>query len=180
MSTSKTQHAWLALATLIVALISLWLGVPNDQQNDDSSPVLVEGQVDRVIDGDTVDVMHNGEVIRVRLIGIDTPETVDPRKEVECFGEEASEHMKELVEGEQLVLEYDDSQGRVDKYGRQLAYLRLENGTNVGEKMISDGYAYEYTYAEPYLYQKDFQNAEQEARNHELGLWSRETCAGER
>jgi micrococcal nuclease len=139
-----------------------------------------EGTVERVIDGDTVDVWRQGETIRVRLIGIDTPESVDPRKGVECFGVEAGDYLRNLLGQQKIVLEYDDTQGQVDKYGRTLAYLLLPDGTNVAEQMLQDGYAYEYTYRWPYRYQSAFQGAEAEARETQIGLWSSDTCGGNR
>lgn len=139
-----------------------------------------DGTIDRVIDGDTVDIVIDGEVERFRLIGIDTPETVDPRKPIQCFGKEASQHLTELLSGQIVTIEPDESQGDVDKYDRNLAYLILADGTNVGEKMLSDGFAYEYTYGKPYAHQNNFKIAEQAARDNERGLWSSETCGGKR
>lgn len=139
-----------------------------------------DGTIDRVIDGDTVDIVIDGEVERFRLIGIDTPETVDPRKPVQCFGKEASQHLSSLLDGQVVKVERDSSQGEVDKYGRGLAYLILNDGTNVAEKMLLDGFAYEYTYNKPYEQQINFKNAEQDARDSERGLWSSDTCGGKR
>jgi endonuclease YncB( thermonuclease family) len=86
-------------------------------------PGLPSATIARVIDGDTVDVTRDGQTLRVRLIGIDTPETVDPRKPVECFGREASARAHELLDGQVVLLEDDLSQGDVDRYGRALCYL---------------------------------------------------------
>ncbi len=126
--------------------------------------------VTRVIDGDTIDVLLNGETMRIRLIGINTPETVDPRKPVECFGAEASAHLKSLLTDQAVTLEIDESQGDTDKYGRLLRYVFLK-GDNVNLTMIKEGYAYEYTYSTPYHYQTEFKAAEADAREHERGLW---------
>ncbi len=124
--------------------------------------------VNRVVDGDTIKIDKIGTV---RLIGIDTPETVDPRKEVQCFGIEASNKAKELLEGNEVILELDPSQGDVDKYGRILAYVYLENGEMFNKIMIKEGYAHEYTYNTPYKYQAKFKELEQKARELKLGLW---------
>jgi micrococcal nuclease len=132
--------------------------------------------VTRVVDGDTV-VVSTGETLR--LIGMDTPETVDPRKPVQCFGQEASKRAHQLLDGTRVRLEYDPTQGRVDKYGRTLAYLRMADGRLYNQVMIADGYAHEYTYAIPYRYQSRFQAAERAARRAERGLWSPTTCAGD-
>jgi len=99
----------------------------------------------KVVDGDTIDVSINGKTERIRLIGINTPETVDPRKPVECFGKEASDKAKTLLGGMKVYLESDITQGELDKYSRLLRYVFLENGTNFNLLMIKEGYAYEYT-----------------------------------
>jgi micrococcal nuclease len=114
----------------------------------------------------------------VRLIGINTPETVDPRRPVECFGKEASNRMKELAKGEIVKLEYDETQSTRDAYGRLLAYVYLEDGEMLNRKMIAEGYAYEYTYMLPYRYQKEFRELQTLAKTSKRGLWSDETCSG--
>ena len=138
--------------------------------------------VAKVVDGDTVDVLKDGKTERVRLIGINTPEVVDPRKPVQCFGKEASAHMHELLDGNVVRLEPDNTQDIHDKYGRTLAYIFLEDGTNINELQIQGGYAYEYTYnhAHPYRFQKEFKAAETSARTESRGLWATNTCDGKK
>jgi endonuclease YncB( thermonuclease family) len=133
----------------------------------------------RVVDGDTVDVQLEGKVERIRLIGIDTPEVVDPRKPVQCYGREASQHAHELLDGQSVSLEFDASQGSRDKYGRLLAYIWLPDARNFGEVMIADGYAHEYTYSRPYTYLDSFRAAQDVAMTSQVGLWSPATCAGD-
>lgn len=128
--------------------------------------------VTSVVDGDTIKVEGVGTL---RLIGIDTPETVDPRKEVECFGIEASNKAKELLEGKQVKLEFDSSQGTTDRYGRVLAYVYIEGDLFFNLEMIKQGYAYEYTYSTPYKYQEVFKEAQYNAQQAQLGLWG-EAC----
>lgn len=137
-------------------------------------------KVTRVVDGDTLVVNINGVDEKVRLIGINTPETVDPRKTVECFGKEASARMKELADGEVVRLESDDSQGTRDVYGRLLDYVYLEDGQMLNRKMVAEGYAYEYTYMTPYKYQQDFRDVQNIARISARGLWSADTCNGKK
>ncbi|MFZ2682029.1 MAG: thermonuclease family protein [Patescibacteria group bacterium] len=191
-----TTKDWKKLGSVVLALLIIVLGsvigeTVGSVEDTDADIALdtnvaidvtqpVDGSVDRVIDGDTVDVVLAGEVTRIRLIGVDTPETVDPRKEVQCFGLEASAFVQNLLADQVVTVEFDESQGMTDKYGRALAYLRLADGTNVGEKLLRDGYGYEYTYSKAYKYQQDFKNAEQLARDTESGLWSSETCGGNR
>jgi len=133
----------------------------------------IDSVVTRVVDGDTV-IINSGE--KVRLIGINTPETVDPKKQRECFGKEASDESKKILTGRTVHLETDPSQDLYDKYGRMLAYVFLQDGTNFNQLMIENGYGYEYTYDLPYVYQKDFKQAEIEAQKNKRGLWASGVC----
>lgn len=93
--------------------------------------------VTEVIDGDTIRTSkHN----KIRLVGIDTPETKHPRKPVQCFGKEASQKMNDLVAGRTVYLVADSTQSSKDKYGRDLFYIYLEDGTNVAYTMIRESY----------------------------------------
>lgn len=140
------------------------------------SPTPVFYSVIKVVDGDTVDVNINGKTQRIRVIGINTPEVVDPRKTVECFGKEASNKAKELLEGKKVRLEQDSTQGNSDKYGRLLRYIFLEDNTDFGLTMIKEGYAYEYTYNIPYKYQQQYKQAQKEAEENRRGLWADGVC----
>ncbi len=165
---------------LVLIILSLFLYFGKDQI--DQTPIedtqvsgvtstTDEGKeylVTKVVDGDTIKIEGIGTI---RLIGIDTPETVDPRKEVQCYGVEASNKAKELLENKYVKLEYDQSQGETDKYGRILAYVYMEDGKMFNELMIEEGFAHEYTYNTPYKYQKEFKELEQYAKDQELGLW---------
>jgi len=132
-----------------------------------------------VTDGDTLKINIDGTTETLRLIGIDTPETVDPRKPVQCFGKEASNKAKELLSGQKVRIEKDSTQGDRDKYGRLLAYVWRDDGLFYNEYMIKQGYAHEYTYDMPYKYQSDFKSAQTYARENQLGLWSSSTCNGD-
>lgn len=136
-------------------------------------------QVVSVTDGDTLKVSINGNTETIRLIGMDTPETVDPRKTVQCFGKEASNRAKEMLEGKKVRIESDVTQGDKDKYDRLLRYIYLEDGTFFNKYMISEGYAHEYTYNTPYKYQEEFKKAEKDARDTSKGLWATNTCNGD-
>lgn len=134
-----------------------------------------------VVDGDTIDIQKDGKKVRVRFIGIDTPEVVDQRKPVQCFGQEASQEMHTLVDGTSVRIETDPSQDTYDKYGRLLAYVYAPanvqpEGILINEYMIAQGYAHEYTYRLPYKYQKEFKAAEAEAREGQRGLWAPGVC----
>src|SRR3989344_7924668 len=132
-----------------------------------------------VVDGDTIKVNIDGEVKTFRLIGLDTPETVDPRKAVQCFGVEASNKAKELLSGKKVRIEIDPTQGERDKYDRLLAYIHREDGLFYNKYMIEQGYAHEYTYNTPYKYHTEFKTAQKTAQASQLGLWSPSTCNGD-
>jgi len=153
---------------------TLPLSPPSDQHAD-----LPAATVVRVIDGDTVDVQLAGTEVRVRLIGIDTPEIVDPRTPVQCFASEASDKDHELLDGQVVAMEADPSQDDTDRYGRLLRYLWLPDGHILNQEMVAQGYAFEYTYRVPYKYQDAFKQAQHDARAQQLGLWSPATCNGE-
>ena len=129
-------------------------------------------RVVRVVDGDTINVEINGKVEPLRYIGIDTPETVDPRKTVQCFGIEASKKNKELVEGKLVRLEKDITD--LDKYKRLLRYVWLGD-TLINQELVMQGYAKSYSYPPDIKYQDKFVAAEKKAREDKLGLWT--ACA---
>lgn len=135
-----------------------------------------------VVDGDTLKVRRDDGVTTVRVIGINTPESVDPRRPVECFGAEASAQASALLTGATVTLERDPTQADRDKYNRLLRHVVLPDGRQFGEVMIAQGYAHEYTYDAPYAYQQSYRDAERAAQAAHNGLWAPEACAtdGER
>jgi micrococcal nuclease len=141
-----------------------------------STPTLYK--VTNVTDGDTIHITKDGVDEKVRLLGINTPETVDPRRPVQCYGVEASRRMKELADGKSVRLETDDTQQERDAYGRILAYVYLEDGQMLNRKMIAEGYAYEYTYFNPYKYQSEFRSLQNLAKASKRGLWADTACHG--
>lgn len=135
--------------------------------------------VQKVVDGDTIDINLNGTTTRLRLIGMDTPEVVDPRKPVQCFGREASAEGHTLLDGAWVRIEYDPVAGIHDKYGRTLAYVFLQGGTLYNQFMIRNGYAHEYDYNnQKYKYRTQFKAAQQSAQAEKKGFWADDTCAG--
>ncbi len=136
--------------------------------------------VSKIIDGDTLDVkLPHGATERVRLIGIDTPESVDPRRPVQCFGYEASAYLKKLIGTQPVYIERDALSDDRDKYGRLLRYIFLPDNTFVNEKMVADGYAYAYTRF-AFTFKTSFVAAQRDARAGSRGLWSVNSCAGRR
>lgn len=142
--------------------------------NDNNSSPFVE--VVKVTDGDTLQVDIDGQIETVRLIGVDTPEVVDPRQPVQCFGVEASNKAKELLENKKVRLEFDETQGDRDRYQRLLRYVFLEDGRNFNKLMIEQGFAHEYTFSTPYKYRDEFIEAQNFARTNKLGLWADDAC----
>lgn len=132
----------------------------------DGKDFVGEYKVARVIDGDTIEI-EGGE--RVRYIGIDTPETVDPRKPVQCFGREASNKNKELAEGKTVRLEKDITDR--DKYNRLLRYVYAGDAF-INLELVKQGFAYSYSYPPDIKYQDQIVAAQQEAEKNKNGLWN--------
>lgn len=132
-----------------------------------SKPAVESGTylVTRVIDGDTIEI-EGGQ--HIRYIGIDTPETVDPRKPVQCFGVEASNKNKELVSGKRVRLVKDVSE--TDKYGRLLRYIYVGD-TFINLELVKQGYAYSSSYPPDIKYQSQFTDAQRLAKEQNRGLW---------
>lgn len=176
----QTLHIVVQLLVSILVLIGVPTSVLPAPTATTSSESAVASttlySVVKVVDGDTIHIDINGKKETVRLIGMNTPETVDPRRPVECFGEEASARAKELLDGQQVRIETEVSQGERDKYGRLLGYVIREDGLLFNKYMIEEGYAYEYTYRLPYKYQTEFKAAQKEAEAASRGLWAPGVC----
>jgi len=129
--------------------------------------------VKRVIDADTIE-LFGGE--KVRYIGIDSPESKHPTKDVECFAEQASEINKQLVEGKEVILENDVSQ--TDRYGRLLRYVYLieDNGEKlfVNDYLVKQGFAKVSTFPPNIKYQELFIESQTQAQKNYKGLWGGE------
>lgn len=144
-------------------------------------PVSLGWQVTRVVDGDTVEVSRSGTTLTVRLIGINTPETVAPDTPTQCFGPQATAFADARLLGRRVSLERDPTQAAVDRYGRTLAYVWLQTPDgprSFNLQALRQGVAVEYTYDEPYLWRPEFVTAERLARRHQRGLWAQNTCDG--
>lgn len=122
--------------------------------------------VKRVVDGDTIE-LADGQ--KVRYIGINTPETADPRKPVECFGLEAKERNKELVEGKVVRLEKDTSE--TDVYKRLLRYVYVGDAF-INDLLVKEGFANVATYPPDVKFVNQFLESEKYARENKLGLWN--------
>ena len=146
-----------------------------------STRITTNALVVKVVDGDTIEARIDGQqdLAKVRLLGINTPESVDPRRPVQCFGKEASNFVKQLMEGKRIALREDVQADDRDKYGRLLRNILLEDGTDVNALLIKEGYAYAYVSFPLNKERKaEMRRLEQEAKTAKRGLWSPETCDG--
>ncbi len=142
----------------LVALLLFLLPVSTDLR-----PVL------RVVDGDTIWVSQPDE--KIRLIGIDAPETRNTgKKQVGYYGKEASDYLKARLKGKKVRLEYDVQ--RYDIYRRTLAYVYLEDGTMINAELVRLGYATVMTVAPNVKYADKFILLQQEARKKKRGVWA--------
>jgi micrococcal nuclease len=158
------------MAPTLVAALAGTIGLAQDKPGV-SAPAAVT-LVERVVDGDTVVVRRDGQSVKVRLIGVDARELVDPRKPVERFGHESAVFLGHFVEGKRVRLAYEPAGARIDRYGRTLAYLHVEpGGPFVNREIIARGYGHAYV-KYPFRHMDDFRAAERTAREQELGLWT--------
>lgn len=175
--TMRRRHKLIfAILGFIVLAVAAYLKhEPNSPSNLERTPPAFPGSAHaanprvciRVIDGDTIE-LDGGE--RVRLIGVNTPETVDPRRPVERFGKEASSFTRRLAEGKTVRLELGDETR--DRYGRTLGYIYLPDDTLLNAEIIRQGYGYAYTRF-PYRRMDEFVELEREARDQGRGLWGK-------
>ena len=136
----------------------------------------VAAKVQRVVDGDTFVARVNGRRERVRVIGVDTPESVDPNRPDEPFGEEASDFAKHYLDGETVRMA-GDVEPR-DRYGRMLAYVWLKDGTFWNALVAAEGYAQQLTIPPNVTYADLFRRLVGEARRENRGLWAEENRGG--
>jgi micrococcal nuclease len=143
---------------------------PTPAKNENPSPYDNRVTVSRVVDGDTIEISPtvNG-VEDVRLIGVDTPETVDPSEEVEPYGHKASAFATSKLTGEKVDLEFDVE--RIDQYDRLLAYVYTTDGVMFNEELVEKGYAQAYPYPPNTAYEVRFEQAQREAKARDLGIW---------
>jgi micrococcal nuclease len=163
------QRRGLRIAAITTAL--LVVGCSAHQQPHDGEGVVVE-----VIDGDTVDVRIGDNNERVRLIGIDTPETKKPDSPVECYGPEATAHAEGLLPVGAPIRIERDTVAR-DDYGRLLGYLyRLDDELFINYEILRQGFAQPLTIEPNNVHATAFREAARLAESDNLGLWA--ACAG--
>lgn len=148
-------------------------------EQDDSGGVIKTGgtneqipvEVLQIYDGDTIEILYNGIKVNFRYLLIDAPESVHPTKEVQPFSIEASNRNKELLNSGNVTIEFDVGD-RYDKYQRLLGYIYVD-GVSINELLIREGLArVAYVYPPNTRYLEDYKNAEQEAKEKGVGIWS--------
>lgn len=170
----ETATGYIIVIGIIATLVAVILYVQNRPKGRFAETIQenVLYKVVKVLDGDTLVANVNGHEVTVRLIGMDTPEVVDPRKPVQCYGPEASAKGHELLDGKEIYIEREQNRESYDKYGRVLAYAHFADGNLYNAYMIENGYAREYTFNhEKYKYQSQFKAAQKAAQSAKLGLW---------
>ncbi len=164
-----------SLITLAIALLTLLAGFLTERNASvQQSAVLLSPGSYRVIsaqDGDTITVDMDGTEEEIRFIGVDTPETKDPRKAVQCFGQAASTYTKELIGNQPVRLEADPLTSNRDRYNRLLRYVYLSDGRLVQAEIIKAGYGFAYT-SFPFTKSEEFSNYQRLAREQNVGLWN--------
>lgn len=126
------------------------------------------------VDGDTAKFDMNGEIIKVRFLAVDTPESVHPTKEIQAYGVEASNFTKEKLKNAKTIeLEFDNNSDKTDKYGRYLAWIWID-GELLQDLLIKEGLAkVAYLYAD-YKYTNILQESEKIAKEDKIGIWKNE------
>ena len=162
---------------------SVTKSLQSTQQQDSGDISKYHGRqfaVVKVVDGDTIDIDipdlsadggRNYSHTRIRLWGIDTPETKDPRTGPMYFGKEASDFATKLALGKQVTIYLEKEKNSRDKYHRLLAYIQLPNGKFLNEELLSEGYAYADLRFKHGLYNK-YKQLESVARSQKKGLWA--------
>jgi micrococcal nuclease len=160
----RRQAAFLGAAVALALLIPLGRALRGGDVAGDRVYVA------KVVDGDTIRVVQGTRRLTVRLIGVDAPETNHPVKGAEPFGREATDFARGMLADRTVTLEYEEGR-RPDKFGRTLAYVRLDDGALFNEEIIRAGYARVFRRF-PFRYKEAFLVAEREARGEGRGMWA--------
>lgn len=154
----------MVILTLVIAIA--FIVFPEETQGDLAGPY----PVTRVVDGDTIVVTISGEENKVRLIGVDTPESVHPDESRNIpYGKISSDFTRNTLEGKLVYLEYDVEPQ--DQYGRMLAYVWLDD-VMFNKTLLTEGHAVLATYPPNVRYVDEFTVLQTQARNDGKGLWS--------
>ena len=166
---TRKRLVGLVVSLIILALYTQFKPAPPPEVLGTTSPGYYK--VVEVADGDTIVIDMDGTKERVRMIGVDTPETKDPRKPVQCFGQAASDFTKQLIGNQPVRLEADSLSSNRDRYDRLLRFVYLADGRMVETEIIRQGYGFAYT-SFPFTKSDEFRAYEKEAREQNRGLWA--------
>lgn len=174
----RRKSFWLTLFILLVTALANYLArspgtAPLGSANIGSSAPGTY-RVKHFVDGDTVAVDMNGHQEKVRLIGVDTPETHKPNTPVQCYGPAAAAYTKNTIGTNAVRLESDPLDTDRDRYGRLLRYVYLPDGTLINKQLITNGYGFYYPYF-PFSKKAEFAAAQTDAQAAKRGLWG--NCA---
>lgn len=160
------------LAGLIVALIVALASPLIAKYARNAQPAAPPGyyHVTEFVDGDTIEVDMNGTKEKVRFIGVDTPETHDPRKQVQCFGVAAAAFTKQQIGSNPVRLEADHTNTDRDRYNRLLRYAYTPDGRLINAEIIKQGYGFAYV-GFPFTKLEEFKQFQKDAQAQNLGLW---------
>jgi micrococcal nuclease len=163
-----------------IAAAAMFTGPISSPPTVQADPVATTATVLKVVDGDTVDIVDDVRGrLRIRLLGIDTPETKKPGYTVGCWGPEASDFAKSTLLGQRVAFVTDATQGMYDRYGRTLAYLDKADGWDYSVEAARAGAAHSYVYhGHPAARADEISAAEQEAEIAGRGLWG-PPCRGD-
>lgn len=171
----RTQRKLLDLiVTLVILLVGAYV-VPRIESESSGQQVVLAGmyRISQFNDGDTITVEMAGKSEKIRMIGVDTPETEDPRKPVQCYGKAASAFTRQLIGDQPVRLEADPLNTNRDRYNRLLRYVYLPDGRMVNAEIIRQGYGFAYI-SFPFTKIDEFKQYQTTARDENRGLWN--TC----
>lgn len=164
----KTISAIISILVIILMPVLLKYAPQNETLQQNQPGLYTVTSFD---DGDTLQVDMNGVKEKVRFIGVDTPETKDPRKAVQCYGKAASGFTQNLIGNQAVRLEADPLNTNRDRYNRLLRYVYLPDGTLVNAEIIKQGYGFAYI-GFPFSKMDEFKQYQTDARQQNRGLWA--------
>lgn len=162
----KLSFNFLVTIAIIIFFLRLILGIDFTQDNKSWS-----AQVIKVADGDTITVNYNGKTEKIRLLGVNSPETAKDNVDGQCYGDIASDFTHKTLDGQSVVIIDDSSKEDFDKYGRRLAYIEFK-GQDYNKTLLDNGLAKEFTFhGQFYQRQRVYKDAENKAKVNKVGLW---------
>lgn len=178
MSKRRIQRLIFSLVIACASVVTYYVQTHPSAQQVTSGAVLGVQQpgyyrVTRATDGDTIQVDMNGKSENIRLIGVDTPESVKPNAPVQCYGHEASDFTKKHLSDQSVRLEADPTGDNRDRYDRLLRYVYLSDGTLWNQRLIAEGYGFAYL-SFPFGKKDEFAADQAKAQDAKRGLWA--TC----